>query len=141
MKKVKSISAIIIAISMIFMLSGCEQITGIFGRGPGGGGSGGGSVPEADLSNIPYVEGVDFAYEIEYFNSTMFNTFYLNVGDSHTPTASVWADAGEDGHCFTTDESVAFVAKNGNVFAKGRGTAYVLIKGIGMYEVYKYIVE
>lgn len=137
MKKVKSIAVVIIAIIMVFTLSGCKLITGIFGRGPGGSDS----VPEADLSNIPYVEGVDFAYEIEYFNSNMLNTFTLKVGDSHTPTASVWADANEDGHCFSTDESVVFVARNGNVFAKGRGTAYVLIKGMSMYDVYKYIVK
>ena len=135
MKKVKSISAILIAISMLFMFSGCEQIVGLFGRGPSG------SVPEADLSNLPEIEGVDFAYEIEYFNPTMLNTFTLKVGDSHTPTASVWADANEDGHCFSSDESVVFVARNGNVFAKGRGTAYVVIKGIAQYDVYKYIVK
>ena len=137
MKKVKSILAMVLAISMLFLLSGCEQIVGIFGRGS----SGSGSVPEADLSNLPEIDGVDFAYEIEYFNSTMFNTFTLKVGDSHTPTASVWADGSEDGHCFSSNESVVFVARNGNVFAKGRGTAYVVIKGIGQYEVYKYIVK
>ena len=137
MKKVKSILAILMAVLMVCMLSGCELITGLFGRGPGGSDS----VPEADLSNLPYIEGVDFAYEIEYFNPTMLNTFTLKVGDSHTPTSAVWADANEDGHCFSSDESVVFVARNGNVFAKGRGTAYVVIKGMSMYGVYKYIVK
>ena len=97
-------------------------------------------MPEAGLSNLPAIEGVDFAYEIEYFNSTMLNTFTLRVGDKHTPTASVWA--GDEDSCYSSDESVVFVAKNGNVFAKGRGTAYVVIKGIGnMFEIYKYIVK
>ena len=82
MKKFKSILAIFLAVCTLCVLSGCE-----FGIG-----SGKGSVPEADLSNLPEIEGVDFAYEIEYFNSTPLNTFHLKVGDSHTPTASVWAD-------------------------------------------------
>ena len=119
------------------MFSGCAQIVGIFGRGNFGDNS---DVPEAELSNLPYIEGIDFAYEIEYFNSTLFNTFTLEVGDSHTPTAAVWA--GDDDSCYSSDESVVFVAKNGNVFAKGRGTAYVIIKGVGsMFEIYKYIVK
>ncbi len=135
MKKLTKVLAIIMVMSLAFTVSGCEQIVGLFGRGN----YGNQDVPEADLSNLPYVEGIDFAYEIEYFNSTMLNTFTLKVGDSHTPTASVWADSGS---CYSSDESVVFVAKNGNVFAKGKGTAYVLIKGsTKMYEVYKYIVK
>ena len=97
------------------------------------------AVPEADLSNLPAIEGVDFLYEIENFNSTPFNTFNLKVGAMHTPTAAVWA---QSGNCYTSDESVATVAKNGNVKGISRGTAYVVIVGsTGMYEVYKYIIE
>ena len=138
MKKVKAILAIVLAVAMVGVFSGCEQIVGLFGRGP----FGAGDVPEADLSNLPYIEGIDFAYEIEYFNSTMLNTFTLKEGDSHTPTASVWAH--DEGQCFSSDESVVFVAKNGNVFAKGRGTAYVIIKSSissDMFEIYKYVVK
>lgn len=137
MKRVKSFVAIVLAVFMLATLAGCDTIVGIFGRGPAIGVSG---VPEADLSNLPDIEGIDFAYEIEYFNSTMLNTFTLKVGDSHTPNAAVWA--GSDDSCYSSDESVVFVAKNGNVFAKGRGTAYVLIKGsTKMFEIYKYIVK
>lgn len=137
MKKIKSLFAVIAIILIMCMFSGCAQIIGTFGRGNWGDNS---SVPEADLSNLPAIEGIDFAYEIEYFNSTMFNTFTLKVGDSHTPTAAVWA--GEDDSCYSSDESVVFVAKNGNVFAKGKGTAYVIIKGVGdMFEIYKYTVK
>lgn len=96
-------------------------------------------IPEADLSNLPEIEGVDFLYEIENFNSTFFNTFTLEVDEMHTPTAAVWAQRGS---CYTSDESVVTVAKNGNVKGIGRGTAYVVIVGsTGMYEVYKYMVE
>ncbi len=137
MKRVKSLIAIMLAILMFAMFAGCDAIVGVFGRGPVIGKS---DVPEADLSNLPEIEGIDFAYEIEYFNSTMLNTFTLKVGDSHTPNAAVWA--GEEDSCYSSDESVVFVAKNGNVFAKGKGTAYVLIKGsTKMFEVYKYVVK
>ncbi len=137
MKRIKTLLVAISLLLVVCMFSGCAQIVGIFGRGNFGDNS---DVPEADLSNLPYIEGIDFAYEIEYFNSTLFNTFTLEVGDSHTPTAAVWA--GDDDSCYSSDESVVFVAKNGNVFAKGRGTAYVIIKGVGsMFEIYKYIVK
>ena len=96
-------------------------------------------IPEADLSNLPEIEGVDLLYEIENFNSTFFNTFTLEVDEMHTPTAAVWAQSGS---CYTSDESVVTVAKNGNVKGISRGTAYVVIVGsTGMYEVYKYMVE
>lgn len=129
---------LLITVLAIILASGCQQIVGSLGRSP----IGTGDVPEADLSNLPYIEGIDFAYEIEYFNSTMLNTFTLKVGDSHTPTAAIWAH--EEGQCFSSDESVVFVAKNGNVFAKGRGTAYVIIKSSvsnDMFEIYKYVVK
>ena len=97
--------------------------------------------PEADLSNLPQIEDVDFAKEIENFNSTNLNTIELKVGDTHSPTASVWAKNG--GECFTSDASVVTVASDGTVTAQSRGTAYVVIKaGIGkMFEIYKYIVK
>lgn len=135
MKKLKPIIVAVLVIALCCLFTGCDAFVGLFGRGPAVG-----DVPEADLSNLPEIEGIDFAYEIEYFNSTALNTFTLKVGDSHTPTAAVWA--GAEDSCYSSDESVVFVAKNGNVFAKGRGTAYVLIKGsTKMFEVYKYIVK
>ncbi len=97
--------------------------------------------PEANLSNLPEIDGVDFLKEIENFNSTPLNTKELKVGGAHSPTASVWAQSG--GECFTSDSSVVTVSSNGTVIAQGRGTAYVVIKsGIGaMFEIYKYIVK
>lgn len=97
--------------------------------------------PEADLSNLPAIEGVDFAGQIAMFASTPLNTKELHVGEAHTPTASVWAQNG--GTCYTSDAKVVSVAPNGAVTAKARGTAYVVIKsGIGnMFEMYKYIVK
>lgn len=98
-----------------------------------------GKIPEADLSNLPEIDGVDFLYEIENFNSTFHNTHTLKVDEMHTPSAAVWAQRGS---CYTSDESVVTVAKNGNVKGISRGTAYVVIVGsTGMYEVYKYMVE
>lgn len=99
------------------------------------------TAPEANLSNLPAIDGIDFANEIANFNSTALNTTTLKVGASHSPTASVWASNG--GTCYTSDETVVTVAANGNVTAVGRGTAYVIIKaGIGnMFEIYKYVVN
>ena len=99
--------------------------------------------PEADLSNLPVIDGIDLAKEIELFNSTSLNTVTLKKGQTHTPTASVWAKAG--GPCYTTDASVVTVDKNGNVTAAGTGTAYVVIRSSistsNMFEMYKYIVK
>lgn len=99
------------------------------------------AAPEADLSNLPQIEGVDLAKEISNFNSTKLNTFNLKIGASHTPTAAVWTNNGAS--CYTTDVNVVTVADNGNVTAKGKGTAYVVIKSsIGnMYEIYKYVIN
>ena len=97
--------------------------------------------PEADLSNLPAIDGVDLATEIANFNSTPLNTYELKIGKSHTPTAAVWTGTGAA--CYTTDAKVVEVAANGNVTAKGKGTAYVVIKSsIGnMFEIYKYVVN
>ena len=97
--------------------------------------------PEADLSNVPQIEGLDFLKEIENFNETKLNTIELKVGQTHSPTASVWAKNG--GECFTSDAAVVTVTADGTITAEGRGTAYVIIKaGIGtMLQMYKYIVK
>ena len=96
---------------------------------------------DADISNLPEVPGVDFAKEIENFDSTALNTYSLKIGNTHKPTASVWASAG--GTCYTSDDSVVTIASNGTVTAVGKGTAYVIIKsGVGnMFQIYKYIVN
>lgn len=100
-----------------------------------------GKATEADLSNLPTIDGVDFATEIANFNSTPLNTYELKVSATHSPTASLWAQSG--GECYTSDESVVTVNTSGNVTAVGKGTAYVIItSGVGrMFEIYKYIVK
>ena len=96
-------------------------------------------VTKADLSALPVIEGVDFALEIENFNSTPINTFELKTGETDVPPAAVWAS---EGSCYTSDYTVATVAEDGTVIAAGKGTAYVIIKaGVGdMFKIYKYVV-
>ncbi len=96
---------------------------------------------EADLSNLPQIDGIDFATEIANFNSTQMNTYELKVGEKHTPGAAIWAQSG--GKCYTSDESVVTVNSSGNVTAQGKGTAYVIIKSsLGtMFDIYKYVVK
>lgn len=98
-------------------------------------------IPEADISNLPTISGIDFKREIESFNETKINTYTLKVGDMHTPNASNWAKSG--GKCYTSDSSVITIAANGNVTAHKAGTAYVIITaGQGnMYSMYKYKVK
>ena len=98
------------------------------------------AVTEADLSNLPQIDGVDFKTEIENFAESELNTYTLKIGDKHEPTAAVWANGD---NCFTSDASVVTVAGNGTVTAVGRGTAYVIIKSsIGnMFEICKYVVN
>lgn len=98
------------------------------------------AAPEADLSNLPQIDGVDFKGEIESFEESELNTYTLKIGDKHEPTATVWANGD---NCFTSDASVVTVAGNGTVTAVGRGTAYVIIKSsVGdMFKIYKYVVN
>lgn len=99
-----------------------------------------GVAPEADLSHLPQIDGVDFETEIENFAESALNTYSLKIGEKHQPTAAVWA---KGDNCFTSDASVVTVAGNGTVTAVGRGTAYVIIKSsIGdMFDIYKYVVN
>lgn len=100
-----------------------------------------GEVPEADLSRLPVIDGIDFEKEIENFEETPLNTKTLKVDQADSPTAAIWAQNG--GKCYTSDDSVVAVDSNGTVSAVGEGTAYVIIKsGIGnMFEMYKYKVK
>ena len=96
--------------------------------------------PEANLSNLPQIDGIDFAAKIENFVETSLNTTELEVGETDMPPASVWTQTG--GQCYTSDATVVTIADNGTVTAQGRGTAYVIITGIGgMNEIYKYVVK
>ena len=123
MKKFRLLLTVVLAVTMVFSLTGCD----LFGEG-------------GNDSNLPEIPGVDIDYEIEHFVESGFNTHTIEVGEGHTPLAANWTQVG--GKCYTTDESVVEVAKNGNVFGRGVGTAYVVITGIGgTYEIYKYKVE
>lgn len=101
-----------------------------------------GAAAEADSSGLPAIEGVDFAAEIANFVSTSLNTYELKVGDTHSPTAALWAKNG--GRCYTSDDSVVTVNTSGTVTAVGNGTAYVIItigEGISsLFQIYQYIV-
>lgn len=96
---------------------------------------------EADLSNLPVIDGIDFANEIANFNPTGLNTFDLFVGDKHTPGASIYTQVG--GTCYSSDESVVEINDSGIVTAVGKGTAYVIIKAPsgGMFQIVKYLVR
>ncbi len=98
------------------------------------------SIPEADLSNLPEIDGIDFKSEIEKFVSDHINTFELKVGEAHTPSAAVWA---KDGACYSSDSTVVTVSEAGDVSTTGIGTAYVLIKSNAgeLFKIYKYVVS
>ena len=98
-------------------------------------------VPDADLSRLPEIEGIDFASEIEAFEEGPLNTFELKLDQAHSPTAALWTHSG--GKCYTSDPSVVTVGQNGTVSANGEGTAYVIItSGVGnMFEIYKYKIK
>ena len=72
MKRIKMLITVVVIISITCIFSGCDQIIGLFGRGN----FGTSSVPEADLSNLPAIEGVDFAYEMYGF--TEYNFCFLS---------------------------------------------------------------
>lgn len=93
-------------------------------------------VPEADLSNLPEIDGIDFASEIANFTSTSLNTNTLKIGDTHKPLT--WSSAKH----YVSDTSVINVDSNGEVTAVGKGTAY-LITAVdeSIYNVYKYVVN
>ncbi len=95
---------------------------------------------DADISNLPTIEGIDFGAEIAKFESDHLNTYELKIGESHTPSASVWAS---NGTCYTSDYTVATVSEAGEVYAVNKGSAYVIIKSnVGnLFKIYKYVVS
>ncbi len=98
-------------------------------------------VPVADLSNLPdLISGINLRHEIENFHATPLNSVELKIDEQYTPPASLMAQYGT---CYSTDESVVTVEKNGNVSAVGRGTAYVVYEsGISdSYQIYQYLVK
>lgn len=84
--------------------------------------------------------GFDFDTAIAEFSSNSLNTFALEVEETHTPTAAVWAQQG-GATCYSNDETVVTVSKDGTVTAIGEGTAYVAIDTGTMYELYCYKVS
>lgn len=94
---------------------------------------------EADLSDLPVIDGIDFAYEIENFVDKYPYTHEIAVGDKDKPIGA----GSSDNTYYTSDEAVAAVATNGTVTGVGKGTAYILIKfGDGdMFYIHKYTVR
>lgn len=84
--------------------------------------------------------GFDFETAIAEFKSTPLNTIALEVGETHTPTAAIWAEHGS-ATCYSNNESVVTVSKAGTVTAVGEGAAYVAIDTGAMYELYCYNVS
>lgn len=93
-----------------------------------------------DTSNLPVIEGVDFASEIENFVEDPFNVIKLSVGEKYKNMYALWTQTGAV--CYTSDESVVTVASNGAVTAQGKGVAYVIIKTPSpLFAIIKYVVE
>ena len=81
--------------------------------------------------------GVSYDEMIDSFVSTKLNTFSLQVGGEHKPGAALWLQSGA-GSVYSSDESVVTVSDLGKVTAVGEGTAYVVIKSMTLFEVYRY---
>ena len=93
------------------------------------------------MATIPALAaGFDFETAIAEFKSTPLNTIALKVNETHTPTAALWAQQGM-ATCYSNNESVVTVSKEGTVTAVGEGTAYVAIDTGAMYELYCYNVS
>lgn len=84
--------------------------------------------------------GFDFDTAIAEFKSTPLNTIALKVNETHTPTAALWAQQGI-ATCYSNNETVVTISKEGTVTAVGEGTAYVAIDTGAMYELYCYNVS
>lgn len=81
---------------------------------------------------------IDFDTYTEGFSPNGLNTFSLEVGESHTPTAAIWLSY-EGAYAASSDTSVVTVSETGDVTAKGEGSAYVVFVGsANMNEVYRY---
>lgn len=81
---------------------------------------------EPNLSNLPNIEGVNFAAEIKGYTQDSFNFFYLDEGDTHSPQGALFVDK-SNGIAYSSDPTVVRVDNHGVVTAVGTGTAYVLI--------------
>lgn len=93
------------------------------------------------IATIPALAaGFDFETAIAEFKSTPLNTIALKVNETHTPTAAIWTEHGS-ATCYSNNESVVTVSKEGTVTAVGEGTAYVAIDTGAMYELYCYNVS
>ena len=97
------------------------------------------SVFEPDLSDLPEIEGIDFADEIDNFVEDHFNVHELDVDEKAKHGYELFARDG-DGEGYSSDESVATISDKGTITAKGKGTAYVLLKAGNSYKVEKVVV-
>lgn len=97
-------------------------------------------VKEQNQTKEQHQEQLDYDEIIDSFVADTYNTFKLEVGETHKPSAALWVKKG-NGQVYSSDEDVVTVTKYGKVTAEEPGTAYVIIVGsTGMYEVYQYTV-
>ncbi len=92
----------------------------------------------ASICLVSYAEARDFDMEkaISEFSENPLNVKKLSIGDTVRHNAALWADGGA---CYSSNEAVVTVDENGNVTAKGLGTAYVVIvASTGMYQTERY---
>jgi len=90
---------------------------------------------------VPALADNDFNFHaaIDAWLPNAFNDRTLTVGQTHTPTAAVWA---ADGTCYTSDPAVVAIDAQGTVTAVGEGRAYIaIVSSTGMYEVIRYTVS
>lgn len=122
----KKILIALLAAVMLFTLAGCS----------------GSNDFEADLSNLPAIEGADFETLIDDFVEDHFNVIALKTGEKEKPFDADYT-LNNGGKCYTSDESVATVSDSGTIKAVGRGVCYVVLVGdenvfgrdIGVYKV------
>ena len=95
---------------------------------------------EADLSNLPNIDGFDFKSEIENFVPSMTNSYELKVGEKNVPFGANMANSPE---FYLSSDSVISVADNAAVTAIGKGTAYLVVRDtlFNKFSIFKYTVK
>lgn len=117
---------IILVLLMALSMAGCGRNSDAF---------------KPDLSDLPEIENVDFAEEIDNFVEDPFNVIDIKSGEkAKIDKADVTLKFG--GQCYTSDDSVATVSDKGVVTAKGKGACFILVNSNSFGpEVYKIMVD
>lgn len=108
----KKILVLLLALMMVLAFTGCA----------------GADEFEADLSDLPTIEGADFEELIDDFAEDSFNVIELKSGEKEKPMKADYT-LSRGGKCYSSDESVATVSDSGTIKAKGRGTCYIALVG------------